>query len=77
MGMGISKDIVEGNSQIVIKSMLGQSQASKLIRNLIEDIRLVKYFMKIFFCHYNKRANTLPDSLAKKVHLSLSTINLH
>lgn len=44
--MGISKVIMECDSQIAIDSIIGQSQATKMIRHLVENIRsLAKYFI--------------------------------
>lgn len=49
MRMGISKTIVKRDPQIATKSVVGQSQASKLIKNLLEDIRpIAKYFTNIY-----------------------------
>lgn len=54
----IPKIIIEKDSQMVIKSILGQIHARKKIRNLIEDINIhFIVFGNIEFFHCNKTIN--------------------
>lgn len=47
--MGTPKIIFESDSQMAIKSILGQSPAPQLIRNLAEDTRSLTITIRIFY----------------------------
>lgn len=67
---GNTKVIVESDSQVAINSILGQSPALKLIKNLIEDITSpVKNLRNIKFYYCNKKANRLSDRMTKRIHI--------
>lgn len=62
---------MESDSRIAINVIIKWNKIPKLIRNLVEDIRiLATYIRDIQFVYHNRKTNSLADNLAKSGHLA-------
>lgn len=72
-----TKIILESDSQIAIRAIMGAIKALNTITNIIEDILvLASAIRNIKFVYRNRHANILADIIARKAHNCIAQ-NIH
>ncbi|XP_050241234.1 uncharacterized protein LOC126690146 [Quercus robur] len=68
--LGITRVVFEGDSAIVINTLLHDAGAFASFGNILDDIRMLSaVFQFVDFVFVNCRCNLVADALAKKVKL--------
>lgn len=76
--MGNPNITIESDSQVAIKSIIGQMQAPKQISKAIENVRnLVNNVWNIRYSYYHSTTNKLADTVQEKAHNLYPTNSLY